>query len=529
MTSVIDEIKQITGISLDTHIRYKSDIEAIKQVNSSLKDSKDYNSVGPSKESIVIDVKESFDPEALSVTYVSQHENRPIIYDRSTGLEIRPVYVDTDVEITIEYKSISKTDIWNWENSIRVKLSQHMDMLLHDVKYDYLMPDPVGNLIKEVYDKSESVDGYGIDFQEYLTRHSDGRLRWISDQAKKHFDITVEETQSRIVGTFDFSPIPDKPEYDSESSKWVMTFVYKFKYQKPLQLHCTYPIVVHNQLLPPKYTLYTTTDYYKDNYNGLRSSSMDASKLFEMQLSTYIVKPGYFIRLPKFDSWEAPEPNPYTAWIFSALSLINEDDKRTLLNLRELGDIELDPDVLDWIRDSELPYITKLYTSFLHIGIYDEEMMYDHEAFFVDSDLNVKSVNDLDLRKTYRVVLSIVTDTSVVSKEAVKRLLDTIGNNTGYYDNINQYVPVTVAEKIVGTINTAYSRNPGLALKSFNVRNHKDSYNKDLTKPLLSVKDLSVRDLLVSMQGINTDWRDFYTGMKTLQFQNILALPLNKL
>jgi hypothetical protein len=49
---------------------------------------------------------------------------------------------------------------------------------------------------------------------------------------------------------------------------------------------------------------------------------------------------------------------------------IDTSDQRTLVNLEELGDVEIDKDIMQFGKESEYPYMHKLYKSILQIHLY---------------------------------------------------------------------------------------------------------------------------------------------------------------
>ncbi len=154
--------------------------------------------------------------------------------------------------------------------------------------------------------------------------------------------------------------------------------------------------------------------------------------------------PDPIIRIPSFDDFVMSSVLVYTGTVISALTEVDTVDKRSLLNLSELGDMCLDEDILQFIRESEWPYITKEYCSILSLSLYRNEYITSSATITCDSALNVKATSDLNLRNQHRIRLAIVTDVSMLRGNAVARLL--------------RYPKVLV--KIIGSINELLRNHP---------------------------------------------------------------------
>jgi hypothetical protein len=182
-----------------------------------------------------------------------------------------------------------------------------------------------------------------------------------------------------------------------------------------------YPIMVHNQLLEYPY-VQEEEAYDLDKHN--KSYSISQSCLAHFEVTTELDKVRereQVIKLPSFDEF-VPSSQPHAMIpIFSALCSVDENDKKTLLNLNELDTYQIDPDVIELIRE-EYPYLTLPYKSIFHISLYKWSALSTDKSVYVDNQLNVKAREDLSLRVNHRVVISMVTDVSMLDKPALMRL-----------------------------------------------------------------------------------------------------------
>ncbi len=369
-----------------------------------------------------IDVEETYDEDNLSTTAVNIDEYEPIFSDELLGLYIRPIYASTNITINFKYTCPSKTEALKWRDDIRVKVSQMRDINLHDLTYQYLIPHELYALVRTVYDRRENVAPYGESLYTYMTTHSTSKLTLVGDLIGKDARLSIAEKQTRVLGMYGWDAIPEPPERD-ESGVWVISFSYKFRYDKPIACMAQYPIMVHNQLLPPEYTTYVTEGYDLDNVKKLYRKSLSALNGFESDtiINDIRDKPDYF-KLPSFDDFIIENHPTGTGTIWNALCEVDTTDKKTLLNLTELGDLTLDADVLQFIQDGEWKYLTQLYKSIFHISLYRNNYLARQDTIDVDSNLDVKAITELDLRKQFRVRFSIVADWTLLTSEAVDRL-----------------------------------------------------------------------------------------------------------
>jgi hypothetical protein len=235
--------------------------------------------------------------------------------------------------------------------------------------------------------------------------------------------VAVKEKQSRIQGLFDFAGLPSRPTHEQATGMWEIAFAYKFSFQKPESMFIDYPTMVHNQLLPERYLSYIHDQedpLYRLPYNN---RTYRALQMFEADTqSLKIRREEPFIRIPDFDDFKPEELIPNTATVFQALCCV-EEDKHTLLDLKDLGDFIIDPDILEHLY-KETAYMTRVMKSMFHISLYRNGKLAPDGVLEVTDDLLVKSVLPLNLRRTHHVRFAIYADIGTVMKEGIDRLID---------------------------------------------------------------------------------------------------------
>jgi hypothetical protein len=376
---------------------------------------------------VVVSVAEEYDEDALYATPVGEQEYCPIFLDTVTGLSIWPVYVDTNFVITFAYTTPSKSEAIRWRDNMRARLAQFKDLAIHDVTYDVILPEAVENIITDVYDLRNRLLPQTV--QEYFGGNSSKRLKLITDLTGNNAKLALSEKQGRIQGMFDFTGGPEKAERSDDDNTYTITFNYKLMMNKPFCISMKYLPMVCNRLMPRKYLdfidsreLLNNQEKYKDSIHsksGFAFSYFEAHRQLE---NAYDIRMP--INVPSFDIVNERNVTPGYGVVTTMLVQVDEGDKRSLFNLGDLDPYYIDADFVDWIREEEYQYITKLTESVLYLGYNSPDKCFNKDCLVVDQNLNVSSSVDLSLTSLSRVYLNFVIDLSLLSKAACERLLN---------------------------------------------------------------------------------------------------------
>lgn len=419
---IVRQILEITKIPQSTPILYPDDVGQVAQPGSTIDPNDKQKNIFPNNDKVTIEVEEDFDPANILSSAVFTTEHNPIFHDTDIGVYIKPVYSSNIVSINFKYKTKSKSMANRWRDDIQQRTSAGREMNLHQISYHYTLPVAVVAIAKEIHRLREAVDGYTETFAKYFQNKSTSRLTEVSDMGGTFSQPAIAETQKRIVGQFNFAAAPEKIENDEDGSGWIGSFTYTFKYDKPIACNMKYPVMVHNQVLSEKYRP-SEGSYNLDDHPESNSTSFNSMRNFEAQLQAGLYSgPDLGIVLPKFDEFTPSSIPTGTISVFSALCQISQDDKKSLINFKQLGDINIQPDVLEFIEKSEYPFITKPYQSILQLDLYRRNALATAGLIVVDQNLDAKSINDLSLRTSHRVRFSIVANIGLLSPAAIERL-----------------------------------------------------------------------------------------------------------
>jgi len=413
--SVIDDIKKITNINIPTAIYFPGDVRKMHQSGSTI-DSDNRDPILSSQRNLFVEVEENYNEDYIAtVGALYKPEVPPIFVDPILDVTVVPVYVTSTMKIQLKFKSQSKTEATKWRDDIIVKSSRLRNQNLHAVNYHYSMPEAIEDILYAVYERREATEGYGQSVIEYIMSNASNRLTFVTDIANKSGILAIKETQSRIIGLYDFEIAPEKSERDENTGAWISTMSYSFNYSRPTEMSIKYPVIVHNQLMPEKYTTCVLDNPSLDTSMYRHSQSSYALSIFE---STNILDNTGAVKqplhIPEFDLFE-PKTVPFgTLGVFIALCSLDLPNKRYLMNLNDIDPFAIDKDVLDFILSSQYSLITKPYRSIIQIQLYKNEELYMYDVLECDNLGNITSKVDLSPRDIHRVRFSIVTDLSLL-------------------------------------------------------------------------------------------------------------------
>jgi hypothetical protein len=422
---IIDDLKVKTKLARDISIIYNDDMDVAK---TNLQDNATSQSsplpTVSSQRRINIFAREEFNQDDITSTAVLQNNSFPIFRDNTNDIFINLIYLKVDYTLEVAYTSPSRTECIRWRDDIRARLSQMQSHMVHDVKYIVFLPTIVQDFISDMHENINRLSP--IDVVEYFRIYGDNRLQLYTDLNSNNPQIGLEEIQSRILGLYDFSPLPEEIEKDKDTGTYTVKFNYKFSFDRPALVRIMYPFMVANRIVPSKYLEHITNALNYQNeeqrkplvytQSGHFLSHFEAHRQLEYRLNTNLP-----LRIPYFDDYQERKLFPGYALQASMLVDINETDKRTLLNLNDLKQYYIREPILQYIINGEKDYITKPYQSFIYIGVSQKDKHFNNYILTIDKDLNIKSTIDLDLMRETRIIFNFVYDLTYLDKAALRR------------------------------------------------------------------------------------------------------------
>lgn len=217
-------------------------------------------------------------------------------------------------------------------------------------------------------------------------------------------------TTNRINGIFDIEIKNPEREFDTSTNKWSVPVTYKINYMLPTSLVVDYSLLINNAMLPYKYYI-QKSEHAVDPKRVKDLLSPDEFSIVKYK-EDYVVIPPYDNHKINVQNTKILKP------ILCVLSAISNDDKTTLFNLSDLHYYKIRDEYIQYMKDNH-QYLTtgmsKGFNSIFTIDIYEDRKLLSKNLITVDNDLNITSTIDLNITKTYRIVLSVLVDFSLLS------------------------------------------------------------------------------------------------------------------
>ena len=481
---VIKQVMDATQISSQTKINFVGAENKTFQQNSAI-DEKDISieNKWPYDERIFIEVDLDANLDNIFSTAIYQNENIPIFNDYKLDVFVRPIYRNQKVSINFKYRAIDRNTAIQWRNSMNLKISGMMNIFLHEVNYRYMINPDFIETIYDMWKLREAVAPYNDgDFNYYLTKYLTTAAKIHSDQAGQSKQWMIDEGQCNIQGRFDFTETPDKESKEGDHDNFVINFSHIFTFDKPIELVMFYPLVIHNQLVPIKY-LPKETVYKPEDRPRFFSQSGLAFNYFSTEQSVLNLNNANGYKIPVFDEFRPDVLIPSSINVFTTLATISPLDKRFLFNLKELVDIKLSEELLNFLQTVEYSYLGTNFASLFTLTLYQYSNILETKSLMVDNNLNVSSTFDLDLRKNYHIRFGIMTNFSLLTTSALQRIANSPMLAVELINFINYVLQVlggssdipfnTLPEKYIKILT---SKLPANYLKRLNVKTQQAQY-----------------------------------------------------
>ena len=416
---VARNLMEVMGLPNDTSLQFLGASDSGIQPGSTLTKPKENNSF-PHTNKITIEASEQYIEDRVLATAVKRKENKVFFIDPELRVSLYPVYVGTEITLSVRFRAQDRVTAERWRDEFRIRTSQGRGELLHNLNYNYGIPPQYLTILSEIHTLRENVAGYGEDIQTWVRKCITNKVTKLTTQAGTEPTLVIGEQQVGVLGWFEFVANPETGAKAGEGGAWETGFDYKFVYDKVIATAFNYPLTVHNQLLderlrPHKAVYDLVQEYRAPSLTGHVTEQYN--KIFKDERKTGLGG----VSIPDFDEWVPKYVQPFTTTILSALMVVDLDDPKNLLNLGELGDFQLDPDILTFMS-GEAKYMNLTNQSIFHVSLFNWEYPLNDTSITVDENLNVTSRLNLNPRNQYHFRLALSSDFTVLSKGAIERL-----------------------------------------------------------------------------------------------------------
>lgn len=414
--AVIKQIAAITGMPEDTFIEYGGMNEGIPTYKSLIGQEAMQTGRFASFGKVQVTATETIDEDYyLSSAYFMSADAKTVMKDSDIGIMLRPFYEKVKVDLSFKYRSVDQGELRNWQTGLKRRIK--MDWLDQSMqaKYNVIVPRLIMTFLAEFHRMSQQVAGDGLNLNQWLERRMLQSHTALTTMGGRWPQFALNETQVDIVGWFDFQEIP-KEARTNESSTWEIEFNYRFQYERPTEFGLNYPLVIHNQLIGPKWR----PDYVVYDPSALagyaaRSTSAYQTLLKNMGAQNNNARNGFIY--PYFDDWWAPTPPASTTNLLQTLIAVDPNDPTLVLDLNVDNGFELDPVFRRYLEQTRTGLCTRTLSAVL-LTLYCNDQAVDASVLYVDDAMQVRTTLPLDLTKMYHLQFSMMDDLFYLKPDA---------------------------------------------------------------------------------------------------------------
>lgn len=424
---VLDVVRQLQSalrLGSGLEILYPGGIDRVAQDGSLLDGHRKENEFGHVTR-IRVEVQERSVEDRIGTIATTADEHRPIFADNVLGVRLRPIYAMTEVQVAFKVRFASKTEAQRFRDDTLLRCDMMRTLIPLQMNYHYSIPDTFLGLLQAVHQLREEQGGYGDTLEQWVATHLDVRATNLTTLIGTNATLAIPEQQIHTWGQFsNFIPSEDPPENEKESGTWVIDFNYRFHYDKPIAIRGEWPISIHNQLLPDPWVYDpnasgTLTDPWIQRHHSSRTR--EAMDVVAGLYPDPCAEPYIPAIIPRFDDWENRLQHPATVAMMQILIGVSSTDLHDVQDLRDIPDVAIDPQVLEFMK-SEASYMGTYGNSIFHLALYEGDVPQADGMLTVSPYLVVRSRNPMDLRKVYHLRVALINDLFMLRGAALQRL-----------------------------------------------------------------------------------------------------------
>lgn len=414
--SVVDQVMARTGLSPNVTIRFPGETGNDFQPGSAISDKDEAKFEHTNK--LIITVQEEYKEDAVINTPVLYHDSPYIFEDTNLEVVLKPVYSYTAVTIGFNMRFATRVEAEAWTNDIKVRMGVNRSTILHELDYHYEVPQLALNILAHLHELREAKAGYGQDLVGWFREKFTKRATTLTTANGASSLMVIGEKAIAVQGWFDFTE-PPTPDKDDKGASWHSTFNYRFNYQKPVSIAFYYPLVVHNQQIDGQ--LFAKSSAYSlSDRPSLKTETLLA---YDAHSDLYRKPPDPMggKRHPVWDDWIPLSIPNFTTSLSSWMIEVSQDDPHELLNMDELGNEVMVKIFRDFLV-SEAPYVNRRGHSLIYFTLFKGKVPMPDGSLTMDADLNIRSVEPMDIRQTYHLRLAVITESSILTDRAWKAM-----------------------------------------------------------------------------------------------------------
>src|SRR5690606_28447320 len=117
---------------------------------------------------LVVEAEDSVRNSSLLSQTVRSNEQPPFLEDRSLGISVRPIFVESDLVLRFKYVASTRQEAQRWIDDFAIRRAEDRGPIHHEISYDIPFHDSLLALFAHFHELRENISGYGDDFQTYF-------------------------------------------------------------------------------------------------------------------------------------------------------------------------------------------------------------------------------------------------------------------------------------------------------------------------------------------------------------------------
>lgn len=369
------------------------------------------------KERLMVDIKEDYIEDDLLTMMSRRKEYPPIFLDKGCGVMIHPVYSRTKVVVSFTYRTKDRWQAENLKDYWRRKIADNREYMVFNARYKYPIPEDIEKGLWLLH-RTRSVNLKDCKtYQDYLATFGSKHLVSLKNAAGTGDILAMAECQENIYGNFT-DPTSMDMEKDELGAVWNVTFDFEYHYDKPISVVLTYPLLIHNELIPPQ--LYPEVQFDIATLKTHSGLTRERYTIIEQHNGFNWHIRGAVIRIPEFDDWSSTIKLDNYKMLLSAMMIVDPEHPREVCNLKDMGEWGLHP-VLHPFFSKNSQWLNVYNESPFYVQIYENNAIMEDLNIVIDHNLNVETKYPMKLHKMYHMTISVHKDIKLLSKAAQYR------------------------------------------------------------------------------------------------------------
>lgn len=348
------------------------------------------------------------------------NEETPFFKHDESGSYLHTVYSDS--ALVFEFKHKTKFKSRHNVMNTNLLLQKNTDSLKTNFSFEgaFALPLVIKTFINMVFTHTHEVDGLDAKgFSEKCftgTGHKTDFIEHLSGK-KDRSELVIRKNYVDLEGLI-IGDIKEKPT-DKEGQYHVISFEYRTNFSRPMAIQSTYNMLIYNNQLMDLF-------YNKPpvEYNSIKHTNgyEHITKLLRRDNSFGLNTSGYYLTVPSNDEYELINNLSEYYPVLTVLTTYDEGEVE-LFNLDDISEIKFKKTILDFIK-VEHEYVTRPFMSLFYFALYKDDKIDTTNRLCLDEDLNFTTLNKMDVKGCYRVVLYICRDVTQLKANRRKAVID---------------------------------------------------------------------------------------------------------